>query len=325
MNNIPVIDVHFFNSNELQVGKELLAACAGSGCFYIENHGIPAALSAAVLSAARDFFALSELEKKALHIQHSAHFRGYSQMKNERDWREQIHFGPDDQRYTPRGAAYDQLMGPNFWPNTLGQDFQDTLETYFLSAEALGRRLLRHIGLGLGFSEDVFSVGTAHHLYTLMKLLCYYPQQGVQEKPGVAPHCDWSWLTVLLQDDTPGLEVLMPNGAWVEVPPRPGALFVNIGELLELASGGYFRAAPHQVLNPSREKQRLSVPVFINPALDTRVQPLALSAGMQAPARALETEHVHRVARPGAAWAPFVFGESEWARKGEGKWCYEGH
>ncbi|EXB45459.1 1-aminocyclopropane-1-carboxylate oxidase-1-like protein [Morus notabilis] len=49
---------------------------------------------------------------------------------------------------------------------------------------------------------------------------------------GISNHSDNDFLTVLLQDHIGGLQVLHDN-QWYDVPPVPGALVVNIGDLLQ--------------------------------------------------------------------------------------------
>lgn len=49
---------------------------------------------------------------------------------------------------------------------------------------------------------------------------------------GTTEHSDPDFLTVLLQDLTGGLQVSHHNH-WVDVTPVPGALLVNIGDLLQ--------------------------------------------------------------------------------------------
>jgi hypothetical protein len=92
-------------------------------------------------------------------------------------------------------------------------------------------------------------------------------------------------------------------------------------ELLEIETGGYLRASPHRVINERIDRQRYSVPVFINPALDAPILPGANSSDC-VPAAHGEA-HVHKVIRPGTTLASFVFGDSEFERKANGVWCYE--
>jgi isopenicillin N synthase-like dioxygenase len=69
--------------------------------------------------------------------------------------------------------------------------------------------------------------------YLLLKLIHYIAPPAGMPQSGVAPHVDSSWITLLLQDETGGLEICMPDGAWTPVPPVPGAQVVNTGEILE--------------------------------------------------------------------------------------------
>lgn len=59
------------------------------------------------------------------------------------------------------------------------------------------------------------------------------------------------------------------------MPALDGAFIVNIGELLEFATGGYLRATEHRV-NLGRRADRISVPYFFNPRLDAQIPTLTL-------------------------------------------------
>lgn len=50
---------------------------------------------------------------------------------------------------------------------------------------------------------------------------------------GIASHTDLGAITVLLQDQIGGLQV-KHGDEWVDVKPIPGALIVNIGDLLQV-------------------------------------------------------------------------------------------
>lgn len=318
----PTLDLaalHGHATEKNQFLEQLDQACRGNGFFFVVNHGISPDLLQSALQHTRQFFDLNEAEKNNMHIRQSAHFRGYSQMKNARDWREQVHFGQELLAVEHPGVCY-QLQGENQWPVSLGDPFRNTMLAYLEAVHNVGRELLGAIASLLQLPDDYFDKLSAEPPYLLMKLICYYAQPNTEvDRPGVAAHCDWSWLTILLQDEVGGLEVLSAKGDWQPVSPAPAALSVNLGELLEILSRGLFVATAHRVINPSEEKRRLSIPVFINPALDAMVTPLAALSEI---AHTAPDEHIHRVAAAGQTPDTFHFGDSEWSRKGLGKWCY---
>lgn len=304
-------DIDFSNLNP----DELVRVVHDFGFFYLVNHDV----DLSILDEARRFFMLPAEEKQALHIDNSAHFRGYSEMKNSRDWREQIHFGQELPAIT--GADYTRLQGPNLWAASLGASWQAHLLDYMQAIGRVGHTLLAALARGLNLPEDTFEANIDEPDYLLMKLIYYHPQPTQQSRRmGVAPHCDWSLITFLLQDNTGGLQAQTRAGDWLEVTPREGTFAVNLGELVEIITQGYLRATPHRVLNRSAEKSRLSIPVFVNPPLNTLVKPVEMS--LKREDTYSEDEHVHRVSQPDKVYEPFCFGESEWQRKGLSKWCY---
>ena len=67
-----------------------------------------------------------------------------------------------------------------------------------------------------------------------MILFHYYPPCPEPELAiGTTRHSDSGFLTVLLQGDTGGLQVLHDD-QWIDVPPTPGAFIVNIGDLMQV-------------------------------------------------------------------------------------------
>jgi len=271
---------------------ELLGAARETGCFYVRHPLFPAERCEQALDAARRFFALPAEQKQACAIERSAHFRGYSEMRNERDWREQIHFSTED-----APDPLHQLRGPNLWPEVTG--WRDEILSTIADLEQVGRCVLNLLSAEFLPPEE--------RPYLLLKLIHYLPSL---PRYGVAPHVDFSWITLLLQD-APGLQVLTPGGEWLDVPPIPGALAVNPGEILEYATGGCCLATPHRVI--CSDRSRVSMPFFLNPALERVV-----SGHSWRPHK--DPEHIHRVFIDPPS-QDFLFGDAEWRRKGQGVWC----
>jgi isopenicillin N synthase-like dioxygenase len=108
---------------------------------------------------------------------------------------------------------------------------------------------------------------------TLLRVLHYPPLTGNEPAGSVraAAHEDINLLTLLPAATEPGLQVLGKGGAWLDVPCDFGLLIVNIGDMLQEASAGYYPSTSHRVLNPTGEaafKSRVSLPLFLHPRPD---------------------------------------------------------
>jgi isopenicillin N synthase-like dioxygenase len=106
----------------------------------------------------------------------------------------------------------------------------------------------------------------------LLMLCHYYPPCPEPDRTfGGSPHSDRSFLTILLQDHIGGLQVLQ-DGYWVDVPPLPGALLINLGDLLQLITNDRFVSVEHRVLANRGEEPRVSVAsFFVHPLPSLRV------------------------------------------------------
>ncbi len=105
---------------------------------------------------------------------------------------------------------------------------------------------------------------------TLLRILHYPPLTGDEEVGAIraAAHEDINLLTILPAANEPGLQVQKPDGSWLDVPADFGHLIINIGDMLQEASGGYFPSTSHRVINPSGKssaKSRISLPLFLHP------------------------------------------------------------
>ena len=309
---IPILD-----ANRIDPG-DLCHTLSESGCFRLRHPALPSERLAEVLDDARAFFELPHAIKSALAIEHSQHFRGYSEMKNERDWREQLHLGAE------RPALGDEppflrLEGPNLWPPDPA--WRDRILRYLSTVVEVGQEVLTNICIGVGIEQTSFADKPGLDPYLVMKLICYHPQPEIDgRRPGVAAHVDFSWITLTLQDNTGGLEIRVPGGQWIAIEPEPGTLLVHVGEILAFATQGRFCATPHRVVNRRSDRSRLSIPIFLNPSLQTTVTPIA---GVSAVPRTSDDSHVHRVLSPAEPAGSFLFGAAEWRRKGLNVWCTE--
>ncbi len=111
---------------------------------------------------------------------------------------------------------------------------------------------------------------------TLLRVLHYPPLRG-DEPAGserAAAHGDINLLTLLPAATEPGLQVLGTDKQWYDVPCDFGLLIVNIGDMLEEASGHYYPSTVHRVLNPTgaaAQKSRVSLPLFLHPRREVKL------------------------------------------------------
>ena len=111
---------------------------------------------------------------------------------------------------------------------------------------------------------------------TLLRVLHYPPLDGNEEPDAIraAAHGDINLLTVLPAANEPGLQVQRKDGSWMDVPCDFGTLIVNIGDMLQEASGGYYPSTIHRVINPDgadMTKSRISLPLFLHPRPDVKL------------------------------------------------------
>jgi len=105
---------------------------------------------------------------------------------------------------------------------------------------------------------------------TLLRVLRYPPLRG-DEPPGAmraAAHEDINLITILPAASEAGLQVIGADGEWIAVPGDFGALIVNVGDMLQEATGGFYRSTTHRVVNPTGEaakRSRISMPLFLHP------------------------------------------------------------
>ncbi|OBI54824.1 isopenicillin N synthase family oxygenase [Mycobacterium sp. E796] len=261
------------------------------GFFYLVGHDVPGELAARLLAAARRLFALPEADKDAIAMVRSPHFRGYTRLGGELtrgrvDWREQIDLGPERPPIGGPGKPdYLWLQGPNQWPEAV-PELPGIVGEWDAALSAVARTLLRHWAASLGSPPDVFDAAFADAPATLIKII-RYPARAASPQ-GVGAHRDAGVLTLLLAEPgSRGLQVRPARGGdWVDVPPVDGAFIVNIGELLEVATGGYLRATEHRVHLGGPAEERISVPYFFNPRLDAQIPVLSLPEELRALAAA---------------------------------------
>lgn len=276
---LPVLDLSQADDPALRDSfrGRLHAAARDSGFLHLTGHGVSAAETTRILELTRAFFALPEADRLAVSNLNSPHFRGYTRIGHEltggaSDWRDQLDVGAERPapEVGPDDPAYLWLEGPNQWPAAL-PELRDAVLGWQSRLAAVAHRLLQELLASIGAPSDFFDAAFADRPHLHTKLIRYPGSAPTGTDQGVGAHKDYGFLTLLLQDTVGGLQVVR-DGAFLDVPPLPGAFVVNLGELLEIATDGYLTATDHRVVSPQGAVERFSVPFFYNPRLDAVVE-----------------------------------------------------
>ncbi len=301
--SVPVLDMSTARAADGSFNPEFIEALRDAthnvGFFQIVGYGGSENQSEVLLDTLREFFARPVGERLLLDNRNSPQFRGYTRLgkevtKGRADAREQIDYGPERTALesVPEDQPHLKLQGPNQWPNAYPQLEEKAMEWSALMS-SIGAELLSAIAVSLELPADYFDEPFAGTPAWMGKLVHYVgtgavPEAGTQ---GVGAHADYGFVTLLLQDEVGGLEV-KPYGQdeWIDVEPIPGALVVNLGEMLEVATDGYLMATIHRVTAPPAGVDRYSVPFFWSPRLDATIGRVPLPDHLAAQARGVSDD-----------------------------------
>ncbi|KAM0985427.1 hypothetical protein FF1_012790 [Malus domestica] len=251
--SIPVIDLQGLELGSPTKRKEIVAKVAEAseawGFFQIANHGIPVDVLEEMKHGARGFFEQDTQVKKELYT---------------RDHSRPVLYNTNFDLFSAPAATWRDSFGIYMAPNPpkpedLPEICRDVLVDYSKQVMKLGKLLLELLSEALGLKPSHLNdIGCSEGLVLVSN---YYPACPQPELTmGTAKHGDGTFLTILLRDHIGGLQVL-PQNKWINVPPAPGALVVNIGDLLQLISNDRFKSVQHRVL-ASRVGPRVSIASF---------------------------------------------------------------
>ena len=281
---IPVIDVSgAVTGNNIEgVAKAIYQAATAHGFFYISGHGIDQHLIDQAFAVSKAFFAQPIVNKASVAV--NTHQRGWmaqgmSQLPGAKthDLKEVFFWGTPTNADDPDVKAGKPLVAVNQWPTDAFPRLETELLPYYNAVCTVARSIMAAVAVSLDQSADYFIA--CYETPLARGQLVYYPPSTAEHEAegrfGVAPHTDFGVLTLLLQDDSGGLQVHSKSGEWIEAPPIEGTLVCNIGDLLARWSNNRFASTVHRVVNRSKNA-RYSIPVFFDPHTDTIIDPTDL-------------------------------------------------
>ncbi len=169
-------------------------------------------------------------------------------------------------------------MGPNLWPepSLLSDDvFKKPMNEYFAKMYALSLKVMDVLAAGMPYGSNIFEEFCSNDAVASIRLLHYPPDKSNNDKQlGAGAHTDFGAITLLLQDEIGGLQVWDGgNKIWVDVKPNRDAYVVNVGDMLQMWTGGKYRSNLHRVMNKGGS-DRYSVPFFFDGNVDCVLKPL---------------------------------------------------
>ena len=289
---VPTIDIAPFldGSNRSAVATSAARACETIGFLVVTGHGLPSPVLERAFERSRAFFDLPEDRKDRRHPTGPSRQRGYHGFatrglaytlgeKAPPDLRESYFLGPiDDHRehFRSQPDAAD-AYAPNIYPDEPAGTADALVEVY-RAYERLAAGLLRIFAVALGQPEGFFA-GTIRRHFSILASH-HYPPLDTAPAPGqlrTGAHTDYGALTILAMTDADGgLEVRMPDGGWEPVHPPPGALVVNLGDMMARWTNDRWTSTLHRVGNPrelaSARSRRQTIAFFLHPDFDASIE-----------------------------------------------------
>jgi isopenicillin N synthase-like dioxygenase len=257
-------DISLQQGDPQRIAKALGDSFKTYGFAKVIDHGLDPALVKEAWRLSKALFDQSDEIKRRGYDASIAGQRGYTPFKTEiakgadhHDLKEFWHVGRDN---LPGSAL------ANIWPDSVS-GFREVYAQLYTDFDRVGARILSYIAIYLGLSPDWFddkiNVGNS-----ILRLLHYPPIEGDTDgciRAGA--HEDINLITLLLGAEEAGLQILRPDGSWMDVSPPEGGLAINVGDMLQRLCNHVLPSTTHQVVNPRGERSqysRYSMPFFLH-------------------------------------------------------------
>jgi isopenicillin N synthase-like dioxygenase len=306
-NAIPTIDLEAWRAGgatAATLATEIDTALQRAGFLLVTGHGVDASLRSAVRAAARRFFALPDEVKRRYAVRIGG--RGWLEPGVEAnalaegtetppDLKESFAVGPDTPTGDPEVDAV--WLPPNVWPGEV-PELHEAVTRYTAAMRRAADDLLELCAGALGLPGDALTALATNPTWTFN--INRYPPLTEVGPPAdgqfrIGPHTDFGTVTVLDREPgAGGLQVFVtaaedsgqddPSGPghWQDAPYEPGALTVNIGDLLAHWTGLRWSSGRHRVLPPQAahpDEDLMSLVFFYELDHDAVVTPLAPPVG----------------------------------------------
>ena len=271
MQLVPTVDISNPSATSM---KALDTACRDHGFFLLGGHGLDDLIARTWDETARVFDCDRSIKNEIVRdLDNPMGYFDRELTKRRRDNKEVFDF------MDPTVGAVDAR---NRWPRDL-PGFRETMTELFDELSVLADRTIGLIHQALGLADESRGRVAGSRRSSMVRLNCYPVDDPVpaSERAGLPPlgetalgyHTDPGTLTLLLQDDTGGLQTESLDHGWIDVPPAAGTIVVNLGDCMQAWTNDRYRAAVHRVV-PMTRNRRFSIPYFQNPHRDSVIEPM---------------------------------------------------
>ncbi|MEM6904729.1 MAG: 2OG-Fe(II) oxygenase family protein [Pseudomonadota bacterium] len=292
METVPAIDLAPLAEGPDPTTEAAVAeTLAGPGGFHAIGFA-GAEMLEAQLALMTAFFALPRSARMALaqrkHVAANANiYRGYTPPPTKPHWsyNQIFDIGPEPPLPAPDLPSQPAFEEANVWPEEAAlPGWRAAMLGYAETCRVVAQTVVAAAARALGADASALRPLTHGRNHTLR--LLHYPEippdftlleadgslrptRAESQRTIAREHIDTGILSVLWQDGEGGLEMQGRDGIWRAVPPRPGALSIHCGDLLEPVLGPTLAPTRHRVIGG--ERARASVGFFLEPDFCTEI------------------------------------------------------
>ncbi|KAJ9563967.1 hypothetical protein OSB04_009127 [Centaurea solstitialis] len=291
---VPVVDL---SGQRSTVVEEIRRSASTLGFFQVVNHGISPSLIDSATNGVKEFFEQSnEYKMKFYHREEATLGTAYSTnhdlyQSRAASWRDtlqarfkcELNFDCEcEDESQPHIFGYCRTQSRRIdavhgigsvrtapvkpaW-DAVPEMCRAALADWDKAVLGLGEKLTSILSEGLGVKSDRLKELSC---LNARSMVChYYPRCPQPELTvGLTAHTDPGVLTVLVQNEVGGLLQVKCGEDWADVEAVPGAIVINIGDLLQIMSNDKYKSVMHRVLANPVEGARVSIAVFFRPSI----------------------------------------------------------
>jgi isopenicillin N synthase-like dioxygenase len=289
MASIPTISLS--QAGTRQLSEAILDACTGPGFFYLTDIPIKSELIEAAWMASESLFLdQSEQGRKAkMDSRNRPGNTGYTALLEEKlaatksgskvESQEQGTASGSTATAATVGDLKESFYIARLSSSTPSQQLPPILQEHraqldglFESCKEVCSIVMKAFAVALGLQEEYFA--SSHHAVDdRLRLIHYPPTPLVEQGSGTeesftiraGSHSDYGSITLLFQRGVSGLQVLNQHykggedeQEWIDIPPKKGAIVVNVGDALEFWTSAVFRSTQHRVVMPRTKEETVS-------------------------------------------------------------------